>query len=144
MDAFQEKFLSPAVSEKLRDQFCQLKQLSSSVAEFEVAFTSLSRFAPELVASEERRCLEFEKKLRHRLKLRVAGPMTREYGRLVDAAAHLEIIMHEDEERMRGSKRSQDSQGDGRRQRGSNPQQSQGGFARSTFPMPSSGSGRGS
>ncbi|THF99040.1 hypothetical protein TEA_000656 [Camellia sinensis var. sinensis] len=54
--------------EKLRDQFCQLKQLRTPVAEFKAAFTSLSRFAPELVAFEERRCLEFEKKLRHGLK----------------------------------------------------------------------------
>ena len=76
VNAFQEKFLSPAAREKLRDQFCQLKQLSLSVAEFEVTFTSLSRFAPELVASEERRCVEFERKLRHGLKMRVGGSMT--------------------------------------------------------------------
>ncbi|CAL5335668.1 unnamed protein product [Camellia sinensis] len=114
------------------------------VAEFEAAFTSLSRFAPELVASEERHCLEFEKKLRHGLKTRIVGSMIREYGCLVDAAAHMEIIMREEEERMRGSKRSQDGQGDGRRQRGSNPQQPQGAFVRSTFPVPSAGSGRGS
>ncbi|GMP35335.1 hypothetical protein CsSME_00007809 [Camellia sinensis var. sinensis] len=50
-------------------------------------------FAPELVAFEERRCLEFEKKLRTGLKLRVTGSMTREHGRLVDAAVHLETIM---------------------------------------------------
>ena len=51
--------------------------------------------------------------------------------------------MQEEDEGQRGSKRSQDSQSDGRRQRGSNPQQSQGGVARSTFPVPSVGSGRG-
>ena len=108
VNAFQERFLSPAVREKLRDQFCQLKQSSSSVAEFEAAFTSLSRFAPELVASEERRCIEFEKKLRRGLKLRVGGTMIREYGRMVDAAAHMEIMMQEEEEGQKGSKRSQD------------------------------------
>lgn len=93
----------------MRDQFCQLKQLNIPVAKFEAAFTSLSRFAPKLVASEERRCLKFEKKLRHGLKTSVAGSMTWEYGRLVDVAAHMKIIMHEEEERLRGSKRSQDS-----------------------------------
>lgn len=46
------------------------------MAKFEAAFTSLSRFAPELVASEERRCIEFERKLRHGLKMRVGGSMT--------------------------------------------------------------------
>ncbi|KAL7233619.1 hypothetical protein ACSBR1_017270 [Camellia fascicularis] len=63
---------------------------------------------------------------------------------MVDAAAHMEIMMQEEEEGQRGSKKSQDGQSDGRRQRGSNPQQSQGGLARSTFPVPSAGSGRGS
>ena len=60
------------------------------------------------MASEERRCIEFERKLRHGLKMRVGGSMTREYGRLVAAATHMEIMMQEEDERMRGSKRSQD------------------------------------
>ena len=76
--------------------------------------------------------------------MRVGGSFIREYRRLVDAAAHMELIMQKEDEGQRGSKRSQDGQGDGRRQRGSNPQQSQGGLARSTFPVPSAGSGRGS
>ncbi|KAL7226313.1 hypothetical protein ACSBR1_021430 [Camellia fascicularis] len=83
-------------------------------------------------------------RLRRGLKLRVGGSFIREYRRLVDAAAHMETMMQEEDEGQRGSKKSQDGQGDGRRQRGSNPQQSQGGLARSTFPVPSTGSGRGS
>ena len=75
--------------------------------------------------------------------MRVGGSFIREYSRLVDAAAHMELLMQEEDEGQRGSKRSQDGQGDGRRQRGSNPQQSQGGVARSTFPAPSAGAGRG-
>ncbi|CAL5394237.1 unnamed protein product [Camellia sinensis] len=143
VNAFQERFLSAAAREKLRDQFSRLNQQGLSVAEFEATFTSLSRFAPELVASEERRCFEFERKLRRGLKLRIGGSYIREYRHLVDAAAHMEIMMQEEDEGQRGFKRSQDGQGDGRRQRGSNPQQSQGGVARSTFPVPSAGSGRG-
>ena len=71
-------------------------------------FTSLSRFTPELVASEECHCLEFEKKLRIGLQFRVARSMARKYGRLVQAATHLETIMQAEEDRMKGSKRSQD------------------------------------
>ncbi|KAL7181797.1 hypothetical protein ACSBR1_040658 [Camellia fascicularis] len=87
-------------------------------------------------------CID-KRELRRGLKLRVGGSFIREYRRLVDAAAHMELMMQE-EEGQRGSKRNQDGQGDGRRQRGSNPQQSQGGLARSTFPVPSTSSGRGS
>ena len=91
------------------------------MAEFEVTFTSLSRFAPELVVTEEHHCLEFEKRLRTGLMYKVARSMTRDYGRLVQSAAHLETIMQAEEERMRGSRRSQDSEGDSKRQRGSYP-----------------------
>ncbi|XP_028081041.1 dnaJ homolog subfamily B member 5-like [Camellia sinensis] len=52
--------------------------------------------------------------------------MIRDYRCLVEAATHLENNMQAEKKRMRGSKRSQDSQGDGKRQRGSNPQSSQG------------------
>ena len=65
--------MAAAASEKLRDQFSRLNQQGVSVAEFEATFTSLSRFAPELVASEARRCYEFERKWRRALKLRVGG-----------------------------------------------------------------------
>lgn len=113
--AFQDKYLPAIVREKLRDQF-------SPVAEFEATFTSLSRFALELVVTEERRCLEFKKRLRTGLEFRVVGSMIRDYARLVEAAVHLETIMHAEEERTRGSRRSQEGQGDSKRQRGSNPQ----------------------
>ncbi|CAL5331388.1 unnamed protein product [Camellia sinensis] len=118
VNAFQERFLPAAAREKLRDQFSRLNQQGLSVAEFEATFTSLSRFAPELVASEERRCYEFERKLRRGLKLRIGGSYIREYRHLVDAAAHMELMMQEEDEGQRGSKRSQDSQSDGRRQKG--------------------------
>ena len=63
------------------------------MVEIEAAFISLSRFAPELVATEECRCLEFEKRLRTRLMFKVARSMIRDYGRLVETASHLETVM---------------------------------------------------
>ena len=70
-----------------------------SVAEFEAAFSSLSRFAPELVAMKEHRCIKFEKKLRTKISFKVAGNMIRNYDRLVEAAAHVEITVKAEEER---------------------------------------------
>ena len=56
---FQDKYIPPTARERLRQEFKDLKQLDMSVAEFEAVFSSLSRFAPELVATEERRCIDF-------------------------------------------------------------------------------------
>ncbi|XP_028105693.1 uncharacterized protein LOC114304741, partial [Camellia sinensis] len=111
--AFQDKYLPPTARERLRQEFKNLKQLNMSVAEFEAAFSSLSRFAPELVATKERCCFEFEQRLTTKILFKVAENMIREYDRLVEAAAHVEIIVEAQEERLRNSRsRGQGSQGD--------------------------------
>ncbi|XP_028066175.1 DNA-binding protein HEXBP-like [Camellia sinensis] len=117
-----------------------------SVAEFEASFSSLSRFAPELVATEERRCFEFEQWLRMEILFKVARNMIREYDRLVEAAAHVEITVEAEEERLRNSRcRGHGSQGDYRpnkKIKGTFSSQSQPQQSRFTFSLPSMGSGK--
>ncbi|XP_028125090.1 uncharacterized protein LOC114322026 [Camellia sinensis] len=144
--AFQDKCQPPTARERLRLEFKDLKQLNTSVVEFEAAFSSFSRLAPELVATEERRCFEFEQRLRTKILVKVAGNMIWNYDRLVKAAAHVEIIMEAKEERLRNSRsRGQGSQGDFRpnkKSRSTFLSQSQSQQSRSTFPLPSAGSGK--
>ena len=119
--------MPPTTREKLRDQFLKHKQLTLPVVVFEVAFTGLSRVALELVVTEEWHCIVFEKRLRAGLLFKVAGSMIRDYGRLLKAVAHLETVDQVEKERMRGSRRSQEVNGesqDSKRQRGTTLQQS--------------------
>ncbi|XP_028110951.1 uncharacterized protein LOC114309420 [Camellia sinensis] len=102
--AFQDKYLPPTARERLRQEFKDLKQLNMSVAEFEAAFSNLSRFAPELVATEKRRCFEFEQRLRTKILYKVAGNMVHEYDHLVEVAAHVEITVEAEEERQWNSR----------------------------------------
>ena len=74
------------------------------VAEFVAIFSSLSRFAPELVATEEHRCIEFEKKLKTKIMFKLVGNMIREYDRLVEMATHVEISIQAEEERLQSSR----------------------------------------
>ncbi|XP_028064219.1 uncharacterized protein LOC114292769 [Camellia sinensis] len=133
--------------ERLRQEFKDLKQLNMSVAEFEAAFSSLSRFPLELVAMEERRCFEFERRLRTKILFKVARNMIRGYDCLVEAATHVEITMEAEKERLRNSKsRGHGWQGDYRLNKKSKSAfsfQSQQQQSRSTFPLPSAGSERG-
>lgn len=69
---FREQYLSMAGLEKLRQQFEELRQGNMSVSEYAQQFTNLSRYAPDLVATAERRCRRFEKGLRPPLRDRVA------------------------------------------------------------------------
>ena len=52
---FNEKYLPPIVQEKREDDFIKLRQGTLSVSEYETQFTKLSKFALELIATEQRR-----------------------------------------------------------------------------------------
>nr|XP_027118538.1 uncharacterized protein LOC113735747 [Coffea arabica] len=56
---FNAKFLPPLIQEKREDDFIKSRQGMVSVVEYEIQFTKLSRFAPELVATEQRRIRRF-------------------------------------------------------------------------------------
>ncbi|XP_071925279.1 uncharacterized protein [Coffea arabica] len=56
---FNEKYLSPIVQERREDDFIRMRQGASSVAEYETQFTKLSRFAPDLVQTEQKRIRHF-------------------------------------------------------------------------------------
>ena len=60
---------------------------------FERWFANLSRFAPELVETEDLRCFEFESKLRDAIRVRIAGSWLIRYSVLVEAAAHVEAAV---------------------------------------------------
>ncbi|XP_028070551.1 uncharacterized protein LOC114273010 [Camellia sinensis] len=144
--AFQDKYLPPTARKRLRKEFKDLKQLNMSVVEFEAAFSSLSRFAPELVVMEEHRYIEFEQRLRTKILFKVARNMIRDYDHHVEAAAHVEIIVEAEEERLQNSRsRGQGSQGDFRPNKKSKStvsSQSQSQQSRSAHPLPSAGPGK--
>nr|XP_027086653.1 uncharacterized protein LOC113708392 [Coffea arabica] len=56
---FNAKFLPPLIQEKREDDFIKCRQGAANVTEYEIQFTKLSRFAPELVATEQRRIRRF-------------------------------------------------------------------------------------
>ncbi|KAL6286303.1 hypothetical protein ACE6H2_010693 [Prunus campanulata] len=60
---FFEQFYPPSYKNAKKSEFMYLKQGSMSVLEYEHKFNELSRFAPELVATEEERCRRFEEGL---------------------------------------------------------------------------------
>nr|XP_027118553.1 uncharacterized protein LOC113735763 [Coffea arabica] len=56
---FNAKYFPPLVQEKKEDEFIRLRQGTQSVAEYESQFTRLSKFAPELILTEQRRARRF-------------------------------------------------------------------------------------
>ncbi|CAH2812730.1 MAG: hypothetical protein CBHOC_5422, partial [uncultured Caballeronia sp.] len=52
---FNSKYLPPIVQERREEAFSRCRQGMQTVAEYETQFTKLARYAPELVATEQRR-----------------------------------------------------------------------------------------
>ncbi|XP_058198446.1 uncharacterized protein LOC131313966 [Rhododendron vialii] len=65
---FEEQYFPKTSRENLREQFEKLEQGNMIVSEYVQKFQSLSRFAPELVVTEERKCRRFEKALHNTVK----------------------------------------------------------------------------
>ena len=59
VNEFNEKFLPPLIQEQREDAFIRLRQGSLSVTEYEAQFTKLSKFSPDLVATERKRIRRF-------------------------------------------------------------------------------------
>ncbi|XP_058210062.1 uncharacterized protein LOC131322670 [Rhododendron vialii] len=65
---FEEQYFPETSRNQLRDEFEKLEQGDMTVSEYALKFQSLSRFAPELVATEERKCRRFERGLHDTVK----------------------------------------------------------------------------
>ena len=57
---FMERFFPQVYREQKKSEFIHLLQRMMSVTEYETRFTSLSRFAEEMVADEAMKCRKFE------------------------------------------------------------------------------------
>ncbi|XP_058198534.1 uncharacterized protein LOC131314055 [Rhododendron vialii] len=88
---FEEQYFPETSREQLRDQFEKLEQGGMTVSEYAQKFQSLSRFAPELVATEERKCRRFEKGLHNTVRRMVMMQRKTKYAEVVECARSIEI-----------------------------------------------------
>ncbi|XP_071933110.1 uncharacterized protein [Coffea arabica] len=77
--------------EKREDDFIRCKQGAMSVAEYEVQFTKLSRFAPELIATEQRRVRRFVQGLNVELQESLAAVRIDTFAEVVERAQRVEV-----------------------------------------------------
>ena len=87
---FNAKFLPPLVQEKREEDFIKCKQGLLSVAEYEALFTKLSRFAPELVATEQRRIRRFVQGLDLEIQESLAAVQVNSFSDIIEKAQRIE------------------------------------------------------
>ncbi|XP_027103023.1 uncharacterized protein [Coffea arabica] len=83
---FNAKFLPPLVQEKREDDFIKCKQGAMSAAEYETNFTKLARYAPDLIATEQRRIRRFVKGLNVEIQEGLATAQINTYSDAVEKA----------------------------------------------------------
>ena len=59
-DEFKKHYVGRIYLSNMRREFHNLKQRQMSVTEYQREFTRLSKYAPEILVSEEERCRRFE------------------------------------------------------------------------------------
>ncbi|XP_027184043.1 uncharacterized protein LOC113782351 [Coffea eugenioides] len=87
---FNEKYLPPLIQERREDEFIRLRQGTMSVAEYETQFTKLSRFAPELVLTDQRRIRRFVQGLNVEIQEALAAAQLETYSQAIEKAQRIE------------------------------------------------------
>ncbi|GFZ18350.1 hypothetical protein Acr_27g0000890 [Actinidia rufa] len=90
---FREKFVPRAVQNTKCSEFEHLKQLGTTIADYEGSFTNLAEYAPHLVATDEMRARRFEDGLRHEIKRVIRPLVLPTYAEVLDRT----IIVEQDE-----------------------------------------------
>ena len=83
---FNDKYCPASYQIERENTFLYLKQGNRSMAEYEAEFASLSRFAVDLVSTDDRRCQRFHFGLNSSIATRLIAFRERDYANLVDMA----------------------------------------------------------
>ncbi|XP_057791109.1 uncharacterized protein LOC131008233 [Salvia miltiorrhiza] len=84
-----EKYIPGCYRQKKQNEFWNLKQRAGTVTEYDRAFNQLSRYAPLLVDTDEKRAEKFRNGLRHEISISLASQ-----GALFDTGASHSFISH--------------------------------------------------
>ncbi|KAL5781458.1 hypothetical protein ACOSP7_006487 [Xanthoceras sorbifolium] len=96
---FRRKYVGRIYIENMKREFMNLKQRQMTVTEYEREFIKLSKYATEMVTTEENKCRRFEDGLNDYIRLQVAAFEMIDFPRLVSAALSVERVRKEEQAR---------------------------------------------
>ena len=91
----------------MRREFHNLKQRQMSVTEYQREFTRLSKYAPEMLVTEEEKCRKFEDGLNDYIWAHVIGFGHEDFSKIVTCALNIESVKKKEydrKERRQGKK----------------------------------------
>nr|XP_027122087.1 uncharacterized protein LOC113739038 [Coffea arabica] len=114
---FNAKYFPPLVQEKKENEFIRLRQGTQSVAEYESQFTRLSKFAPELILTEQSRARRFLQGLNVEIQKGLAVTQITTFSDAVEKvlrSKNARLQVRSFQNRKRGASGSSSTQGDKR------------------------------
>ncbi|XP_043811844.1 uncharacterized protein LOC122723519 [Manihot esculenta] len=94
---FRKKYIGDLYLDEKRREFMYLRQGRMTVSEYEKDFIRLSKYAREMVPTEEARCKKFEQGLHNDIRVLLAAHPIKEFSALVNAALNIEKIKEEEQ-----------------------------------------------
>ena len=104
---FKKKYVVCIYLSNMRREFHNLKQRRMSVTEYHREFTRLSKYAQEMLVTEEKKCRNFEDGLNDYIWAHVTGFGHEDFSKIVTCALNVERVKKEEydrKERRRGKK----------------------------------------
>ncbi|XP_021607673.1 uncharacterized protein LOC110611590 [Manihot esculenta] len=96
---FKKRYVGDIYLEERKREFIYLRQGRMTVAEYEREFIRLSRYAKEMIPTEEAKCKRFEQGLNTEIKMLLVALQIRDFSALVNAALNVEKVREEDQSR---------------------------------------------
>ena len=99
LDEFKKHYVGCIYLNNMRQEFHNLKQRQMNVTEYQREFTRLSKYAPEILVSEEEKCRRFEDDLNDHIRAHVTAFCHEDFSKIVTCALNVEIVKKEERER---------------------------------------------
>ncbi|XP_021600704.1 uncharacterized protein LOC110606259 [Manihot esculenta] len=103
LNEFRKRYVGDIYMEERKREFIYLRQGRMTVAEYEREFIRLSRYAREIIPTEEAKCKRFEQGLNTEIKMLLVALQIRDFSALVNAALNVEKVREEDQSRRQRS-----------------------------------------
>ena len=101
LDEFKKHYVGRIYLNNMRREFHNLKQRQLRVTEYVGEFTRLSKYAPEMLVSEEEKCRKFEHGLSDHIRAHVIGFYHDDFSKITTCALNVERVKDENERKDR-------------------------------------------
>ena len=89
---FRKQYVGHIYLSNMRQEFNNLKQRKMSVTEYQREFTRLSKYAPEMLVTEEEKCHKFEDGLNDHIQAHVTEFFHDDFSKIVTCALNVERV----------------------------------------------------